>query len=347
MARGPGPRPGGRSHPSSASAPSCPPSQPAPPGAPRLHLRGVRHLGRRRRRSPTSSPGSSRPRSTATACASFGAPSTDLFHACCERYGATRGSTRLFSLTDTLLLLAVLMHRIDGDRGRAGAVCASCATSTRPRSSRCACRTCRSSSSRSRVHAHRRPRRPRHLQPEPGGRRARQARRCVSSNPSSRRRWPGWRTTPSCAAPWPRSTSTPPSRAGPPAFEAVFEPELWPMLTGALLATGEYQRDYPDCDMHRFGSPTTESVWRLLLVDRGDRAALERVRTVLGTLLDRVAASDGRREVGPGDRLPASSSTSGPPPASSTGATTWSATRRCARATPASTTAPTGAWATS
>jgi hypothetical protein len=32
-------------------------------------------------------------------------------------------------------------------------------------------------------------------------------------------------------------------------------------------------------------------VWRLLLVDRGDRAALVRVRTVLGDLLDRVAAS--------------------------------------------------------
>jgi len=32
-------------------------------------------------------------------------------------------------------------------------------------------------------------------------------------------------------------------------------------------------------------------VWRLLLVDRGDHAALARVRTVVGKLLDRVAAS--------------------------------------------------------
>lgn len=77
-----------------------------------------------------------------------------------------------------------------------------------------------------------------------------------------------------------------------PAFEASFDPELWPVLTGALLATGDYQRDYPHSDMHRFGSPTTESVWRLLLVDRGDRVALGRVRTVLGTLLDRIAASE-------------------------------------------------------
>ena len=72
------------------------------------------------------------------------------------------------------------------------------------------------------------------------------------------------------------------------AFEAVFEPKHWPALTGALLATGEYQRDYPNSDLHRFGSPTTESVWRLLLVDRGDRVALARVRAVLGNLLDRV-----------------------------------------------------------
>ena len=42
----------------------------------------------------------------------IGAPSTNLFRACCERYGATRGTTRLFSLTDTLLLFAVLVHRI-------------------------------------------------------------------------------------------------------------------------------------------------------------------------------------------------------------------------------------------
>jgi hypothetical protein len=54
---------------------------------------------------------------------------------------------------------------------------------------------------------------------------------------------------------------------------------------------GEYQRDYPNSDFHRFGSPTTEGVWRLLLVERGDRAGLARVRAVLGHLLDRVAAA--------------------------------------------------------
>lgn len=42
-----------------------------------------------------------------------GASTTDLFHSCCERYGATRRSTRLFSLTDTLMLFAVLIRRME------------------------------------------------------------------------------------------------------------------------------------------------------------------------------------------------------------------------------------------
>lgn len=75
------------------------------------------------------------------------------------------------------------------------------------------------------------------------------------------------------------------------AFESVFDPELRPALTGALLATGEYQRDFTNSDQHRFGSPKTESVWRSLLVDRGDRSSLAGLRGILGNLLDRVSAS--------------------------------------------------------
>src|SRR4051794_37302542 len=44
----------------------------------------------------------------------FGASTVNLFRSCCERYGATRGSTRSFSLTDTLLLYATLIHKIHG-----------------------------------------------------------------------------------------------------------------------------------------------------------------------------------------------------------------------------------------
>jgi hypothetical protein len=75
------------------------------------------------------------------------------------------------------------------------------------------------------------------------------------------------------------------------AFEAAFAAEHWPTLTGALLAIGEYQRDYADQDRHRFGSPTTEGVWRAVLVDRGDRASLAPTRVVLASFLDTLAAS--------------------------------------------------------
>ena len=75
------------------------------------------------------------------------------------------------------------------------------------------------------------------------------------------------------------------------AFEAAFAIEHWPTLTGALLAIGEYQRDYADQDRHRFGSPTTEGVWRAVLVDRGDRATLAPTRAVLASFLDTLAAS--------------------------------------------------------
>jgi len=75
------------------------------------------------------------------------------------------------------------------------------------------------------------------------------------------------------------------------AFEATFAPEHWTALTGALLAIGEYQRDYSGSDHHRFGSPSTEGVWRAVLVDRGDRVSLARTRVVLGTFLDTLPAS--------------------------------------------------------
>lgn len=221
-----------------------------------------------------------------------GAPSTDLFQACCERYGGSRGTTRLFSLTDTLLLLAVLTHRIEKTEDAPGRL-----------------RTLRNVNEASQFEmrvqnmpkfvveiaafmrfgdlnalatfnqnqvADERAKRALHLeQPGLAPVLARLEDHTVLRGTLA-------------AFDFDASIGT---RA--PAFEAALEPELWPLLTGALLATGEYQRDYPNSDMHRFGSPTTESVWRLLLVDRGDRASLERVRTVLGTLLDTVAASQG------------------------------------------------------
>lgn len=219
-----------------------------------------------------------------------GATSTNLFHSCCDRYGATRGATRMFSLTDTLLLFAVLMHRIHETDD----------ASARLRSLR---NVNEASQFEMRVQNM-----PKFIvevaEFMQGGDLARLAtfnQNQVADEAAKRElrdRQP--ELAPSLArledhtilrgtlAAFDLDASI---EARAEAFEAAFEPKHWPALTGALLATGEYQRDYPNSDLHRFGSPTTESVWRLLLVDRGDPVALARVRTVLGKLLDRVSTS--------------------------------------------------------
>jgi hypothetical protein len=220
----------------------------------------------------------------------FGAQSPDLFRTCCKRYGATRGTTRLFSLTDTLLLLAVLVHRIEGSedaparlrvlRNVNEASQFEMRVQNMPafvgevaefmRSGDLACLT---TFNQNQVADERAKREVRARTPELAPSFAR-----LEDHTILRGTLAAFDLDPGL-----------PPRVN--AFETVFEPRHWPALTGALLATGEYQRDYPDSDRHRFGSPTTEGVWRSLLVDRGDREALERVRTVLRSLLDRVAVT--------------------------------------------------------
>lgn len=54
------------------------------------------------------------------------------------------------------------------------------------------------------------------------------------------------------------------------AFEAAFaQPSQWSELTGALLATGDYQRQRPNSSAWQFGTSSTvnEAVWRYLLTD--------------------------------------------------------------------------------
>lgn len=77
------------------------------------------------------------------------------------------------------------------------------------------------------------------------------------------------------------------------AFEAAFaNPANWQLLTGALLATGDYQRQRPNSTGWQFGTSSTanEAVWRYLLTD-APRANLSATRTVLGEFLDALAAS--------------------------------------------------------
>ncbi len=77
------------------------------------------------------------------------------------------------------------------------------------------------------------------------------------------------------------------------AFEAAFADRAsWKRLTGALLATGNYQRQRPNSFAWQFGtgSPAHETVWRYLLTDAA-RRDLSSTRTVLGEFLDGLAAS--------------------------------------------------------
>ena len=77
------------------------------------------------------------------------------------------------------------------------------------------------------------------------------------------------------------------------AFETAFkDARQWLGLTGALLASGDYQRQRPNSWAWQFGtsSAANESVWRYLLTD-ATRESLSTTRTVLGDFLDGLAGA--------------------------------------------------------
>lgn len=221
----------------------------------------------------------------------FGAnTSGDLFHACCERYGDTRGSTRLFSLTDTLLLFAVLVHRLEATDEAAARLRV---LRNMNEASQFELRVTNMPKFIHEVEAFVRTGDLEALGTFNSNQRTEEAskRALLEAMPDVAPHLHGLEDHSIL-----RGTlaafeldSTIAVRAG--AFERAFVPEHWPLVTGALLASGEYQRSYPNSDQHRFGSPTTDSVWRLMLVDRGDRDSLAAVRGALGMMLDKVAMS--------------------------------------------------------
>jgi hypothetical protein len=80
------------------------------------------------------------------------------------------------------------------------------------------------------------------------------------------------------------------------AFEEVFsDPKARRLLTGALLTMGNYSRpnrpNYPD--RRRFGSPSIEGPWRLVLTG-ASRVDLSVTRSCLSSLLDEVAGWPGQ-----------------------------------------------------
>ncbi|MBB1509985.1 DUF262 domain-containing protein [Tessaracoccus sp. MC1756] len=72
-------------------------------------------------------------------------------------------------------------------------------------------------------------------------------------------------------------------------YRAFAEPSHWPQLTGALLTCGDYFRQKTR-GRFQFGSPTTDSWWRVLLTGPAD-TPLSDTQPVLARFLDRVAAS--------------------------------------------------------
>ncbi|GLY70253.1 hypothetical protein [Amycolatopsis taiwanensis] len=77
------------------------------------------------------------------------------------------------------------------------------------------------------------------------------------------------------------------------AFETAFNNAgRWRELTGALLATGDYQRQRPKSHAWQFGTSSAgqDGVWRYLLAET-TFDALSATRTVLGEFLDGLAAS--------------------------------------------------------
>lgn len=222
----------------------------------------------------------------------FGAATVDLFASCCERYGATRGDTRAYSLTDTLLLYATLIQRISGTNEAARRL-----------------RQLRNVNEASQFELR--------LQNMPkfvaevrnfmhsgsledlatfnqnqvaDEQRKQQLREDHAELETAVERLEDHPILRGTLVAFDLSSTDIAARAA--AFEEAFAPEHWPMLTGALLAMGEYQqRESRDANGYRFGSPTIEGVWRTVLVGRGDSGSLASTRGALGDLLDRLAAS--------------------------------------------------------
>ena len=223
----------------------------------------------------------------------FGAsPQVNLFRACCERYGATRGTVRAYSLTDTQLLYATLVHRIHRTPDAARrlrqlrnvneASQFELRVQNMPKLIAEVEDFMRSGSLDALATFNQNQVADEHDKQE-----------FLAEHPELEPAIQQLEDQPilrGTLAAFDLDAATVAPRAA--AFEAAFAPEHWPALTGALLATGEYQRDFARSDYHLFGSPATESVWRAVLVDRGDRASLARTRAVLASFLDTLAASN-------------------------------------------------------
>jgi hypothetical protein len=222
----------------------------------------------------------------------FGASTVNLFWSCCERYGTTRGNTRVFSFGDTLLLYATLFLRIheteDAARRLRQLRNLNAASSDELREENmpkliAEVEEFMETGSLDAL--------PTFNQNQVAGERAKLE--FLTEHPEAEpavQRLEDRSILRGTLAAFDLDAARVKARAA--AFEAAFAPEHWHALTGALLAIGEYQRDWPGSDYHEFGSPANSvRSWRAVLVARGDREILARTRAVLASFLDTLAAS--------------------------------------------------------
>jgi len=226
----------------------------------------------------------------------------DLFADCCERYGSLRGSSRVFSLSQTLLLYAVILHRIHH----------SADIDHRLRLLRNLL-----ASSDNQVRRETMPDLIAHaetivLGPPPREALTRLDTFTQALRDSEREKLDFLARHPDQAGVVHRledhdllrgsltafelDAATLPRRAD--AFVALFDdPRMWPSLTGALLAAGEYQRRLPRSEAWQFGTGSTrnDGAWRALF--SGPRDEMTATRDALGVLLDAFteAGSDPRQ----------------------------------------------------
>jgi hypothetical protein len=216
----------------------------------------------------------------------------DLFSACCRGYGTMRGRNRVFSLPDTIILYAVLLHRLHE-------------SADFPRQLRVIRNMIAASDNELR------------LEKMPAliadverivvtgtldGVEAfnqaqladeRQKRELLTAHPEIERvlfKLEDNSLLRGSLAAFDLNAATLKQRAS--AFRRIFsDTRCWPAVTGAMLAVGDYSRQL-NARFFQFGSSSNEAPWRALLTG-APRPQMERTRVVLGRLLDAVAQSDG------------------------------------------------------
>ena len=220
---------------------------------------------------------------------------SNLFEACCRSYGETRGRTRVFSLGQTLVLYAVVLHLTEG-------------TDDFPRRVRILRNLVEASSDELRLD-----RMPKILEDVHQVIRDGQIEAVatlnqaqiadeklkssfLAENPSLRNdlfRLEDHELLRGTLGAFELDPASFESRAS--AFRRVMaQPDLWPELLASLLAVGEYQRRRTNGRPFLFGtdSKAHDSAWRDLLTG-ATRDALQQTRETLAAFLDQVASHPG------------------------------------------------------